>query len=82
MSCLACSQHSERRAGPTATVGGHSSAQTFIASGQRGWKRQAGGGCTRSGGAPGIECSSVVESEIVERSSSREYGCAGLVVMS
>ena len=82
MSALACSQHSERRAGPVATVGGHVSAQIFIASGQRGWKRQAGGGLTRSGGAPGIECSSTVESEIVERSSSREYGCDGFVVTS
>ena len=27
-------------------------AQIFIASGQRGWKRQPGGGSTRSGGAP------------------------------
>ena len=27
---------------------------TRIASGQRGWKRQAGGGSTRSGGAPGM----------------------------
>ena len=82
MSSLACNQHSDRRAGPVTTVGGHSSAQTFIASGQRGWNRQAAGGLTRFGGAPGIECSFVVESEIVEFSSSREYGCDGLVVTS
>ena len=31
-----------------------------IASGQRGWNRQPGGGSTRSGGAPGMECSPVV----------------------
>ena len=32
----------------------HGVAQTCIASGQRGWKRQPGGGSTRSGGAPGM----------------------------
>src|SRR4051812_50032124 len=52
MSSLACSQHSERRAGPGTTVGGHSSAQTFIASGQRGGDRPGGGGGARVGGAP------------------------------
>ena len=36
MSSLWCSQHSDRRAGPVATVGGHVCAQIFIASGQRG----------------------------------------------
>ena len=33
-----------------------------------------GGGSIRFGGAPGIEWSSTVSSEIVERSSSRVYG--------
>ena len=43
------------------------SGQTTIAFGQRGWIRQPGGGSIRFGGAPGIECSSVVSSEIVDR---------------
>ena len=50
---------------------------TRITSGQRGWKRQPLGGSIRFGGAPGIEWRAVVSSEIVERSSSRVYGCAG-----
>ena len=62
---------------PGATSIGCFRAHTRIASGQRGWKRQPAGGSIRFGGAPGIECSSVVSSEIVERSSSRVYGCAG-----
>ena len=36
------------------------SAQTFIASGQRGWNRHPSGGSTRSGGAPGMKLSPVV----------------------
>ena len=46
-------------------------AQTFMASGQRGWNRQPSGGSTRSGGAPGMKLSPVVDRQIVERSSSR-----------
>ena len=73
-----CSQQNTRRPSASRCSTGSSSAQTCIASGQRGWKRQPGGGSIRFGGAPGIECSAVVSSEIVERSSSRVYGCAGL----
>ena len=62
------------RAAPRAAA---CAAQTAIASGQRGWKRQPGGGSIRFGGAPGMEFSSVVSSEIVDRRSSRVYGCAG-----
>ena len=36
-----------------------------------------GVGRSGSGALPGIECSSIVSSEIVERRSSRVYGCAG-----
>ena len=40
-----------RAPGPRSGAG---TAQTFIAFGQRGWKRQAGGGSIRLGGAPGM----------------------------
>src|SRR5581483_3028194 len=72
-----CNQHSTRRSGAGCSWSGCCAAHTRIASGQRGWKRQPRGGSIRFGGAPGIEWSSVVSSEIVERSSSRVYGWAG-----
>ena len=72
-----CSQHGPAGRSRAADSIGSRSAQTRIASGQRGWKRQPLGGSTRLGGAPGMSCSAVVSSEIVERSSSRVYGCAG-----
>ena len=50
-----CSQHETRwPAGGAGPRPGRSSAQTRIAFGQRGWKRHAGGGSTRSAGAPGM----------------------------
>ena len=62
-----CSQQSTRRPPSSVCSIGCFVAQTTIALGQRGWNRHAGGGSIRSGGAPGIEWSSVVSSEIVER---------------
>ena len=75
------SQQSTRRPSPRACSTGSRLAHTSIALGQRGWNRQPFGGSIRFGGAPGIEWSSTVSSEIVERSSAKdkaEEGCLSI----
>src|SRR5581483_7438731 len=72
-----CSQQRTRRSGSGDVSIGSRTGQTRITSGHRGWKWQPLGGLMRFGGAPGIECSCFVSSEIVERRRSRVYGCFG-----
>ena len=59
------------------SIGASTGAHLHRTLGHRGWKRHPVGGSIRFGGAPGIECSSIVSSEMVERRSSCVYGCAG-----
>ena len=71
--------HAVARPPPSGRSGNAPSRQSGCTNGQRGWKRQPGGGAARSGGAPGIvESGSRTTSKSgTERSRPSVYGCRG-----
>ena len=73
------SRQPSRRSAPRAAgdrLGGHAPRTPAWRPGSAGGSGSPAAGRTRSGGAPGMECSPVVDSEMVERSSSRCTGAA------